>query len=337
MPGLGRHPEREFGGRVPLRRVFGAGEDPLTWSAPIGRIAGLGLRLHLIVPLWAAAELAFSLPHHRVGPMHVGTGVAAVLVIALIREVARALVSRSGGAEEESIVVWPLGGLTGGKRAGFPRGVASQAGGLAIQLLLVPILAGAVWASGADPATLLFNPFEPRGVVGMLASGWQVAAWWLFYANVVVLLASLLPMRPFDGARLLEAWVCERRGAARANDAVTRVGLFAAVALLVFAAAASEGRLIAVAFFSAAATVIEFRKAEFLYANADDAAACPDEAPEPLTLDPPEPSGEEAGEDPGELDRVLERISSVGLAGLSDAERELLRRETERRRTRGRG
>lgn len=343
MPRLDRPTERDFerGSGVPLRRVFGVGEDPLSWSFPVLRVAGVSLRLHLIVPLWIAAELAFSIPFTRVGPAYVAAGLAAALAVALLREFVRGMVALACGSERAAIVAWPLGGLMP-VAVEARRPFLAEAGGLIAGLVMAPLLAMAVWGTGADLRTLLFNPFSPRETVATLLTPWQVAAWWMFYANAVVLAMNLvLPMHPFDAARLMRAHLRDRVGTVRANDAVTRVGFFAAVGLLVLGAAASETRLIAIAIFSAVATALEFRRAEFLYAQSvaaeDDAEDCPDIAPEPLDQlqEPPilHPAHIDADEpdESARLDSILQKISREGLKCLSENELGVLRRETRRR------
>ena len=44
-------------------------DRPLDWAVPIGRIAGIDLRLHLLLPLFAAVELLrASLGNSALGP-----------------------------------------------------------------------------------------------------------------------------------------------------------------------------------------------------------------------------------------------------------------------------
>lgn len=326
--------------RVPLRRVLGAGEDPFAWSLPVFRMRRIQVRLHLLVPLWIAAELLFSFASDRIGPLHVSMAVGSLVVISLLREWMRAHAARVMGADKDTAIAWPLGGLTPVSRPGLPHPIAAELGGIVFGVAVTPMLVAGLWATGADLQSLVFNPLSPRGTLSLLNSPWQVAAWWLFYANTLILLMNvLLPMYPFDAAGVLHAWMRQRLGAARANDAVLRCGLFAAIAMLVLAATGGETRLLAVSIFAAAATLHQFRKNEFLYAPArlapEQPHTCPDEAPEPVGhvastgLADARTEPEVTDED---VDRVLAKISRLGIASITSDERTLLERATRMRR-----
>lgn len=287
-------------------RVLGIGEDPLAWTFPLARVGWLRLRVHVFVPLWVGAELIAWLPHDRLGFIHVAALTASLLALALIREVARSLVGRLAGAEVQPVCLWPLGGLVPMGRGEGRRPVLAECGGLAAGLLLVPVLGWLVIASGAGRDALLFNPFRPGATAGGLRSLAQVAAWWAYYANAVMLaLNILLPMSPMDAGRLLRAWA-EGRGRARVTDTPLRVGLLVALGLFIFAATAGEPRMMALAAFGALATFFDRRRVEF------------------RALEAAEPSPD--------LDGVLAKISREGLGALSEAEREALSAETARRR-----
>jgi len=336
MPNIRRHPgldPRRDDHRVLLRRVLGAGEDPFAWSIPVFRMRRIQVRLHLVVPLWIAAELLFAFSTDRIGPLHVSMAVGSLVVIAIMREWMRAHAARVLGADEkDTAIAWPLGGLTPVSRPGLSHPIATELGGIVFGVAVTPLLVIALWATGADLQTLLFNPLSPRGSLALLATSWQYAAWWLYYANTVILLLNIfLPMSPFDAAGILHAWMRQRIGAARANDAVLRCGIFAALSLLVLAATGGETRLIAVAIFAAAATLQQFRKNEFLYSPArvvpDRPESCPDEAAEPAQVVRVEP---EVTDDA--IDQVLAKITKGGMGSLTNAERSLLERATRIRR-----
>lgn len=330
MPNVRRHPRPDPKRENPisLRRVLGAGEDPFAWSFPVFRMRRIQVRLHLIVPLWIGAELLFSLAQGRLGPLQVSMAIGSLLLIASLREWMRAHAARVLGADKDTAIAWPLGGLTPVSRPGLPHPIAAELGGLVFGVAVMPFLVTLFWMTGADLSALLFNPLLPGETVGSLVTPAQQIAWWLIYANGVILaLNLLLPMYPYDAAGILYASLRQRLGSARANDVVLRCGLFSAISLLVCAATAGETRLIAVAIFAAAATLHQFRKNEFLYALSrpmpDRAAQCPDESPEPE----PEPAYSEQS-----LDEVLAKITRQGIHSLTPRERSLLEEATRIRR-----
>jgi len=252
----------EPAGLLAAARLFGIGEDPVWWSMPFLRIAGVQVRMHAVFILWAAAELVAWLPRHALGAIHVAAAVGAVVLVTLLRELARAAAARALGASAESIVLWPLGGLVAPVSANGRKSVLAQLGGVAAGMTLAPLLACLVVWSGARPETLVFDPLDPRITAATLSSPAAVAAWWLYYVNLIVLGANLLiPAAPFD------IWIVLRDVMSRRSSGVeraTRAGLVVCLALFIGAASGGETRLMAVAAVAAIITYIEFRRWEFL-------------------------------------------------------------------------
>lgn len=338
------HTEPEFdhdsGSRGPAGRgrpTFGLREDPLTWSFPIPllRLLSLRIRVHAIVPIWAGAEMVASLPQGNMGSLHKACVVISLLLVSLVREGLRGCLARRLGSDVDHVTIWPVGGLTPVVRPGTTRPILAEAGGLAASLALVPVLGGAALLAGASPSMLYeLNPLAPSATATALRSGWLIAAWWAYYANLLILAVNLLPMFPLDGGRILQAWLRERSGrramggALAASEIATKAGLFIALLLFVLAATAQQTRLIALAAFCALATWMEYRRGEFVARPevADPATAIERQSPPASGVTP---SGRAGGL---ELDAVLSKISREGLQSLNQAERGVLARETERRR-----
>lgn len=344
------------------RRVFGEGEDPLSWSIPLVRLGPVQVRLHLVLLLWAAAELVAWLPKNTLGPVYVGGAVAAFAVMALVRELGRAVVARMCGSDVDQVMVWPLGGLTPVHRLGRRGPLVSESGGLVVGMVLWPVLALACFAVGVPWSGLVFNPFAPGVAVSGLSSPAQIALWWLYYANaVIVALNVLLPMLPMDAGRMAQIFLKGRLGPHAAAVSITRVGLVVALTLFVLAAVGEQTRLMALAAFGALATWLEFRRAQMTlgFAAAVGVRPAPEKvepsvnggmdetvvsriASEPISR--VMPRGEQAGEDELDagasearlseeaLDAILAKISRGGLSCLTTRERELLDAETKRRR-----
>lgn len=307
-------------------RVWGVGEDPLTWSIPLVHLFGLPLRLHVLTPLWVGAEMVAWVPRDAMGLIHVSAAVTSLVVLGAAREVCRAMLARRLTGESGDVILWPLGGLS--PSAVQPRRplqpFLTECGGLLFGAVMLPVLGWCVLASGAGWGSLAIDPISPRFMAGGLRSHFQVWAWWAYFANALLLVTNaLLPMAPMDAGRLLS----HVRGRAVGSMLATRVGLL--TALLVFAAGAGLGevRLLALGAFGALATHLQQRRREFLLANFE---RLDEESPAmenlPLISTPPLSSCQ--------LDAVLAKISLLGLEALDESEREVLRRETERRRSR---
>src|SRR5262245_26569057 len=212
--------------------------DAFSVSIPLMQLGGLRVRMHWIVPLYAACELAAALPHGGTRFRCVGSLVGSLIVLVLVREIGRGLLARRLGSGVPGVTMWPLGGLNTMATPSVGRPAACEAGGLLTSLVLAPVLAGAALAAGLDARTLFeFDPLAPGLVLARIdASPWATALWSAYYANAVVLVLNLLPMCPMDMGRILAA---RMRGRPQANERAARVGMSVALALLVVSVFAS--------------------------------------------------------------------------------------------------
>lgn len=335
-------------------RVFFETEDPLAWAFPAGRIAGVRLRVHLIFPLWAAAEIVARIPEGAAAVANVTMLVGWLLVVTLVHELGRAVWARWFGADRDQVILWPLGGLSVNLNERAAISVLAEAGGLVISAVLTPLFAFAALALGVTWRQLFFNPLDPFAVAHTITDPAMLAVWWLYYANLVVVgLNLLLPMFPFDVGRIVLAAYKRTRPQIEAAQAALRIGLTSAISLFVLAAAASQTRLVAVAIFGGLAVWIVYRRSRFTATAGIPAPArtwdpdAPRKGDQHSALDTAQerPSmldlgGElirqAAGAAPDEhqvlVDRVLEKISREGMESLSDSERRILERETRRQR-----
>jgi hypothetical protein len=305
--------------------LLGLGEDPVAWSFPVARLGALRLRMHWFVPLWVGAELLAWLPRHALGLAHVMAVVASLLVLAIGREAARLGVARWLGSEADASVVWPLGGLSPVSVSGTPRPVLADVGGVLVGLCLMPVLAWGCVRVGCVAESLTPDLLSPRVTAATLRTPEQVAVWWLYYANMLQLAANLVPALPFDAGRAVGAFT-RARGGTRGAVVAARIGLLAAAGLFVYGCAAGETRLILVSAFAALVMFMDFRRHEFL---AEPVVASVDPPARPLTVvhRPLAPARAEPS-----LDDVLSKISRSGIGSLTPEEREVLARETDRRR-----
>jgi len=336
--GTGAAPKRPAG--RPPSRLFGEGEDPLTWSIPLGRVGPVRTSMHVLTLCWVIAELVAWLPRDAVGLPHVLACVVSFLVIIDLRELSRVGLARLLGAEADRVVLWPLGGLCPTPAGAFGRPILAECGGLLAGVVFAPVLAGLVLWSGAGAEVLVFHPLSPRIEAAALTTPAQAWAWWAWFANTVILGVNLLlPMSSFDAGRIARAWERSRAtrnppsysgGMTPAHPGVGafRLGMLVGLAVFVVGACSSETRLLAIGVFGALATFLDYRRAEFVRRpEASEAVAAPPPAPqlrERAVHTPRLPS----------VDEVLDKVTKHGIGSLTPADKEVLRRETERHRQR---
>lgn len=248
-------------------------------------------------------------------------------------------------------------------------------GGPLVNVALIAVLTPLIGlCSGQWPGLAIPNPFDLAGmlqrediggggggggVVGGLiwtavggAEDSAVAAWidlsvvLLNYISWTLLLFNLIPMFPLDGGRIVQAILWRRHGYARSMRVACRSGLVGAVILGIFAIAAEGTTLLAIALFGGLVCFTTAKQVELerdylgFEPDPSELAAMEDE------LEPtPRPSRERssagaprataAAEADAEIDAILDKIAKQGIGSLSAAERETLKRATDRRRGSG--
>lgn len=334
----------EGGGRfrAVLRRVFGEGDNPLTWSIPLYTAWGIRVRIHLVYVVWIIAQLLWSIPQQSVGFEYMAIGMASLLGLVLLHEYGHCVACRWVGGEADQILLWPLGGLAYcAPPPNWRADLITTAGGPAVNVLLVPIFAAALWAGGAGE-TLVFNPFGPNAVLASPALGsyWLIALWWLYYTNWVLLVFNLLmPMYPLDGARIVHALMWRRMGERRALAVSAMVGLVTAVVVGVAALVFGQHMLFGVALWCGFTCWMERRRVEFVegdpalagYDFSRGFAGLPEEDERQSEAAAKREAKRRAKEQAqqAEVDRILAKISASGMASLTAKERRTLRRASE--------
>lgn len=324
---------------------------------PLGRWWGVRLRVHVILPMWAISELVGWVSVKNVGLVHAVSMTLAFVLVVVYRELGRAAASRALGSSLDEVELWPLGGLSLSKARGPGRGVLHELGGVMAGAVALPLLAAGVVLSGAGWDALVFHPLLPGVTAGGLRTLPQVLAWWLYYANAMVLLANaLVPMASFDCGRVL--------GATAGRVRAAQIGLMVGFAAFVCSATLGLSRVVAAAMIGLVASWVELQRESGLgtvlprdaderadpLAENDDLVPVPAGAmPDPLdaVMDGLEGLGDfgdadelesladlaaRGGEPEPTLDEVLAKISSTGIGSLCDADRLVLERETMSRR-----
>ena len=323
--------------------------NPLAWSLPFVRVAGIGFRLHFVFLAYAALQLLSAwlgpvgtTPLHGISSM--AMALAALLVVVTVREVARALVVRAAGGSADEVALWPLGSLQGiDPAAGSVGALLAGAVGPAASLVLAAVLGAALAGATGDWSSAVPDPLSAAWLANPHPA-WMEFLWILQWTGFQVALLGLLPMQPLDGGRAVEAVAIARRGAFDAPRAAATASLAAAALLAVLAIVRGLPTLLSVTV--ACAGFAAFSLWRLRAGDAIGAArgpwerivqrgAGPDAAP---VDDPDRPEREErararerAAAEERAVDAVLEKIAREGADRLTDQERDVLARATRRR------
>lgn len=211
----------------------------MRWSWPIGRLAGIPLRVHFTFPLLLAwiAFAQWQIGGDMRAVLSLVLTILLVFAIVVLHELGHALAARRYGVATRDITLLPIGGVARLER--IPREPRQELvialAGPAVNVLLALAIGAALLASGgADAMTGLGGlvAADPTFDLRRLASR-------LVGINVWLLAFNLLPAFPMDGGRVLRAALAIRWGDyVRATDAAARAGrafaiLFGLLAVLV--------------------------------------------------------------------------------------------------------
>ncbi|MBN9122397.1 MAG: site-2 protease family protein [Planctomycetes bacterium] len=208
----------------------------MRWSIKIGRIAGIGIYMHLTFLLllgWFA--LSYYLPRRSAEDALWGVAFTlAVFGVIVLHELGHALAARHYGIETRDITLLPIGGVA--RLARMPEEPKQELVVAVAGPLVNVVIAGALFAGIV--ATGGFGPLSPealqRGDVNpVLAIPFAER---LFFVNVFLVLFNMIPAFPMDGGRVLRAVLAMFMGYAQATSAAALVGqgiafLFGAIGL----------------------------------------------------------------------------------------------------------
>lgn len=343
-------------GAGPLERLIAL----LSRSFPLGRTFGVEVRMYLVAALlmpllflhWFQGIAATGLERMTLSAF------AFVGLYALVwsHEMGHIAMARRHGLPVRGITLSPLGGLAHlGWGAPTPRKDLDVAlGGPAVHVLWLAVL----WPLRR------FAPYDLVVVDGWATLPFGYCVELLFDFNLVLLLFNLLPLFPLDGGRALRAALAMRMDAGRATYYATGLGLVGAVVMGLYGASADGARgvmFLCLAFANLEACLRERADARVrpVYGGVHRRAGLDSDAdawrqgappfgePDDVAVRRPGPvarwrARREAARATREaqqqvdlerdVDRVLARLHEVGMHGLSDEERAVLRRASERRR-----
>lgn len=323
--------------------------DPLNWSLPLVRIAGIAFRLHFVFLAYAALQLLAAwlgpvgtTPLH--GPSSMGMALVALLVVVTVREAARALVVRAAGGSADEVALWPLGSLQGiDPGAGSVGALLAGAVGPAASLVLAAVLGAVLAATTGDWSAAVPDPLSAAWLANPHPA-WMEFLWILQWTGFQVALLGLLPMQPLDGGRAVEAIAIARRGAFDAPRAAATGSLAAAALCGVVAVVRGLPTLLSVAIACAGFAALQLWRlragdavgaARGPWERMAQRGSAPDgglaEDPEAAAREERARARERAATEERAVDAVLEKIAREGAERLTAAEREVLARATRRR------
>jgi Zn-dependent protease len=330
----------------------------LNWSFRLGRFFGTEVRVYgapiliLLVAVLPLQMLEFIPLWERV--LLAALGMLVLYATVWVHEMGHVLAGRRYGIRTPLITLSPLGGVAHLQGAApNPRadifisaaGPATHAIALAVVWPLSLLVGGEPlsWSVTGAGDALRFEA-HPEFVPWTLAR--------LVELNLALALFNLLPLYPLDGGRILRSLLAFRMHPNRATLIAARIGMGGAVLMVVVGLfgllgldQVGRGLLVMLgvtSWFACRRAVLEARYTDGPYGPAREPwEEDPDAWKQGSALDEEEParrprrrarSPEPFAPGEEELDRLLDRVKAVGLAGLSEAERAALLRASEARR-----
>ncbi len=317
-----------------LQRVFGEGENPLTWAFPLYTAWGIRVRIHVIFAFLVVAQLVWSvLAPDTPGLSYTAIGLALLALLVLLHEYGHCVAARLVGGDADEIVLWPLGGLAWCRVPDrWDAHLWVALGGPLVNVALVPLLGFAVWLTTRDAALLVFNPFRISEALGSIQTSSTLATYavvslvWAYVLNWVLLVFNMaVVMLPMDAGRVAHALIWRQSGEFRATRVAGIIGLVFAVLLLVVGVVGGQTMLMGIALFGGFVCWQSAHGARFVEETGLGMPAIrdvPDQGPSRAE----QKRQARVAEQQAEIDRILAKISASGMDSLSRAERRTLSR-----------
>lgn len=237
--------------------------DPLSWSFPIGRLFGISIRVHVLVPVIALGfymRVAFDrrFPDGTALDVLMLEGMAFLAV--LLHEFGHCFAGRSVGGEAREILMWPLGGLAYVDVPHEPRAnLITAIWGPLVNVILC-VLCGLAMIFLLDHAyrptwNPFWNPlFEPvylwdgsappnHNPVALILGRFFWINWYLFLFNII------LVGFPLDGGRILQCILWSRIGYRQATMVAVYSGFVVMFLLCIVGIFGNEVLLLFLALF----------------------------------------------------------------------------------------
>jgi len=318
-------------------------ERPWTWSIPVVRIGSWSIRLHVTMLAFVLLQILRTFLPASTGPLPSDAAPMIVSLVALIwlaaiHDFAREFVSRRCGADESPIMIWPAGGISWRQPSdswanrlacALAGPVALLIVGIALALFLRVRLG--VWRSELIPM--------PLSLAGMsIFDGDRLGSilWLVLWTDVMILAASLVPMHPFVGGRIIASLLEVRFGFDRAQRISLLAGIVIAILVAIIAMAANSLvslllALVALTVAMAGARQLKVRESDGFSSEFQVRQGGEHRADERRNRDA-QRAADKAQVEEQKVDSILRKIAASGMQSLSWSERRLLKNATRRKR-----
>ncbi len=343
--------------------MFGTGnkDNPLNWSFRVGHLFGIQIRLHVLFVFGAIFLIGRALLTGAdgiglSGALDAVISVAILFLIVLLHEFGHCWGARKSGGEADEVLLWPLGGLASVRPPHTPKAhMLTTVAGPMVNVIICAIVAGILITLGGLGA-VPWNPFRAFLPINLNIDSAGALQHWLrvvFGLSYVILLFNLMPVFPFDGGRILQAFLWPRKGFGPSMMTATYVGMVGAIVLGLAGLFTGATMMIGIAVFGYITCYYERRVAKMRELEGDNNEFGYDFSGGYSTLDgldddKPKTPGYferrkqakiEAREQREierreklaiEVDRILAKVSNQGIDSLTTEENRILAEETKR-------
>ena len=186
--------------------------DVTFWSVSCGRNTDVDVRLH--ASFFVVLALFLHLAARTGGGDATLVAVVAFVIYGaslLAHEMAHAITAWKWGGRVECVLLGPHGGLLAHGATLDPRGDLAVAAAGPLANLAIAVVSALTLVAARHPVAHVFFPFAPPSIAteANLLGAIALTAW----INWLLFVLNLLPMSPFDGGRMLQAFVRERTDA----------------------------------------------------------------------------------------------------------------------------
>ena len=221
----------------------------MSWSFKIAEVSGIPIRVHVtffLILVLGAVQWG-SITGTAEGALFGIVLMVLLFTCVTLHELGHSIAARAFGIPVRDITLLPLGGvaqITRNPEKPIHELIIAIAGPL-VNVVIAGILFLAVGASLA--ATML----DGQGLLpaGLNEPSLQTLLFWLFAANVTLVLFNLIPAFPLDGGRILRALLAMGLGYPRATRIASAIGQFIAIGLGLFGFFAGNFILVLIAVF----------------------------------------------------------------------------------------
>jgi len=340
-------------------------DNPINWSFRVGRLFGIDIRVHIVFVICALVLVSMEMPKAGAASMPLSkvlTGAlgtyAILFFIVLAHEFGHCYGARRTGGSADEILLWPLGGLAMVAPPHNPRAhmITTIAGPMVnVIFCLVAAVALVLWTGrlGGVP----WNPLNPIWPVDSTIHPTTGQLWLMrfFGLSYILLLFNMLPVFPFDGGRVVQAWLWPRKGYERSLEIATGTGMVGAICLGLFAIFTGQVWLLLMlaifGYFTCWRMRQELRMGAYReggefgydfsqgYTSLDRGFDESQSKPGFFDRRRAKKAAAQAGRDrqreeehQREVERILKKVSTDGIASVTAKERRFLQKETERKR-----